>query len=67
MLFNQKILFSVFLSNKKMPRILTFVKRFFKASKNVMKTIRASNSLDPDKAEILMGLIWLQTVCKSYH
>ena len=24
-----------------------------------------SNSLDPDQADILSGLIWVQTVCKS--
>ena len=28
-------------------------------------TIRVSNSLDPDQAYILSGLIWVQTVCKS--
>ena len=26
-----------------------------------------SNSLDPDQADILSGLIWVQTVCKSYQ
>ena len=26
-----------------------------------------SNSLDPDQADILSGLIWVQTVCKCYQ
>ena len=26
-----------------------------------------SNSLDPDRPEMLSGLIWVQTVCKGYH
>ena len=32
-----------------------------------MNTIRVSNNLDPDQARLLLGLIWLQTVCKSYQ
>ena len=30
-------------------------------------TIRVSNSLDPDLADILSGLIWIQTVCNGYQ
>ena len=30
-------------------------------------TIRVSNSLDPDEAWRLSGLIWVQTVCKGYQ
>ena len=26
-----------------------------------------SNNLDPDQPEVLTGLIWIQTVCKSYQ
>ena len=26
-----------------------------------------SNSLDPDQAQHLLGLIWVQTVCKGYQ
>ena len=29
--------------------------------------IRVSNSLDPDQADILSGLIWIQTVCNNYQ
>ena len=37
-------------------------------SKNSFKnTIRVSNNLDPDQADILSGLIWVQIVCKSYQ
>ena len=30
-------------------------------------TIKLSNSLDPDQARHLAGLIWVQTVCKRYQ
>ena len=30
-------------------------------------TIRVSNSLDPDQAGHLVGLIWVQTVSKGYQ
>ena len=40
---------------------LTFSKKSFR------KTIRVSNSSDPDQARHLLGLIWVQTVCKGYH
>ena len=47
-------------------RLLIFSKSTF--SKNYFRsTIRVSNSLDPDQTNILSGLIWVQTVCKSYH
>ena len=37
-------------------------------SKNSFRnTIRVSNSLDPDQARHLSGLIWVQTVCKGYQ
>ena len=26
-----------------------------------------SNSSDPDQADVLLGLIWVQTVCKVYQ
>ena len=26
-----------------------------------------SNSLDPEQADVLLGLIWVQTVCKGYQ
>ena len=32
-----------------------------------MNIIRVPNSLDPDQAHILLGLIWVETVCKSYQ
>ena len=32
-----------------------------------MYTVRVSNSLDPDRPDILLGLIWDKTVCKSYQ
>ena len=40
---------------------LTFSKKKF------MITIRVSNILDPDKAQLLLGLIFVQTICKSKH
>ena len=37
-------------------------------SKNSFRnTIWVSNRLDPDPADVLSGLIWVETVCKSYH
>ena len=39
----------------------TFLKNYFR------NTIRVSNRLDPDQAGYLWGLIWIQTVCKSYQ
>ena len=37
-------------------------------SKNSLRnTIRVSNILDPDQADILLGLIWVQTFCNSYQ
>ena len=41
----------------------TFLKYSFK------NTIRVLNSLDPDltQPDVLLGLIWVQTVCKVYH
>ena len=30
-------------------------------------TIRVANSLDPDQAQHLSGLIWVRTVCKAYQ
>ena len=38
---------------------LTFSKNSFK------NNFRFSNSLDPDQAQLLLGLIWVQTVCKG--
>ena len=32
-----------------------------------MKKIRVSNSLDLDQADILSGLVWVQTICKGYQ
>ena len=29
--------------------------------------LQVSNSLDPDRVDILLGRIWIQTVCKSYQ
>ena len=29
--------------------------------------LECQNSLDPDEADVLSGLIWVQTVCKSYQ
>ena len=29
--------------------------------------IRVSNSLEPDQAQQNIGLVWIQTVCKSYQ
>ena len=29
--------------------------------------IRVSNSLDPGQPNVLLGLIWVQTVCKGYQ
>ena len=42
-----------------------FQNRLF--SKNSFRnTIRVSNSLDSDQADILSGLIWVQIVCEGY-
>ena len=42
--------------------LLTFFKiNFF------IRTIRVSNSLDPDQDRHCVGLIWVQTVCKCYQ
>ena len=30
-------------------------------------TIRVSNSLDPEQAQQMSGLVWVQTVCKGYQ
>ena len=40
---------------------MNFLKNYFK------NTILVSNRLDPDQADILLGLIRVQTVCKSYQ
>ena len=37
------------------------------SKKNFSNTIRVSNSLNPDQANILPGLIWVQIVCKDYQ
>ena len=42
----------------------TFLKSSFRS---YWHTIRVSNSLDPDQAQQMSGLIWVQTVCKSYQ
>ena len=46
-------------------------KLFFFSEKSFRNTIRMSNSLDPDQAHHFvrsdLGLIWVQTVCKSYQ
>ena len=39
----------------------TFLKNYFR------NTIRVSNSLDPDQANKIPGLIWVQMVCKGYQ
>ena len=38
-----------------------------KSEASFRNTISVSNSLDPDKPDILPGLIWVQTVCKGYQ
>ena len=30
-------------------------------------TIRVSDSLDPNRPDVLLSLIWVQTVCKGYQ
>ena len=37
---------------------------FFSSFRN---TIRVSNSLDPEQARQMSGLVWVQTVCKGYQ
>ena len=49
-------------------RLLIFLKYFF--FQKILSEIPSehmSNNLDPDQAQHLSGLIWVQTVCKSYQ
>ena len=46
-------------------RLLIFLKINF-SPKEIMSTIGVSSRLDPDQADILSGLIWVQTDCKFY-
>ena len=48
-----------FLSSADFFKINFFKINFFK------NTIRVSNSLDSDQADVILGLIWVQTVCKG--
>ena len=43
---------------------LLFVGFFKKQNRN---TIRVSDSLDPDRPDILPGLIWVHIVCNGYQ
>ena len=47
-------------------RLQSFRKSTF-SKKKFMITIRVSNSLDPDQAQLLLGQILVQTICKSKH
>ena len=46
--------------------VVFFFKIFF-TNNYFMNTIKVSNSLYPDQANILLGLIWVQTLCKGYQ
>ena len=46
-------------------RCLIFKINFFE--KDFSNTIRVLKSLDPDQASVMLGMIWVQTVCKGYH
>ena len=59
-LFSYWAIFMLFLSSADFFSKSTILKNSFR------NTFRVSNSLDPDLARHLSGLIWVQPVCKDY-
>ena len=43
------------------------IKSNFLSKTSLSNIIRVPNSLDPDQARLLLGLIWVQTVCNGYQ